>query len=257
MISSSSCLKNNDQTANQTSSVTMNQDSIVEKYVYRCADTYDFNLPEYQSCLDSGLAIDSTVAYLWQQKAMPYFKQMKYSVGMQYLDKAVKYDEERWLSYRGFIKCIFQNDYKGAITDFEKCITQYGNSFEMDHTYSFYIGLSYLQLNKFELAEKVLQSTVDGAKRVFGKAHHLDVFYLAISKYELKKWNEAIPIFDEALNDYPNFSEAQYYKALCLIKLQKYKLAKEILELSQKNKAAGFSINEDNEVYERYPYQLY
>ena len=94
-------------------------------------------MSEWQACLDQGLKKDSTVAYLWQQKAMPYFKCKKYEVGMQYLDKAVFYDKKEWLPYRGFIKCVFSKTYKEAITDLEECIKLYGNGYRMDHPYSF------------------------------------------------------------------------------------------------------------------------
>ena len=87
----------------------LRQDALIEKYVYNCAEKFNYNyqMQEWQNCLDEGIKVDSTVAYFWQQKAMPYFKARKYEVGMAYLDKAVFYKPERWLSYRAFIKCIF------------------------------------------------------------------------------------------------------------------------------------------------------
>ena len=56
------------------------QDLLIEKYVKNCAKKYNYryNMQEWQYCLDEGLKEDSTVAYLWQQKAMPYFKFRKY-----------------------------------------------------------------------------------------------------------------------------------------------------------------------------------
>ena len=42
-------------------------------------------MSEWQNCLDEGLKKDSTVAYLWQQKAMPYFKLRKCEIGMPYV----------------------------------------------------------------------------------------------------------------------------------------------------------------------------
>lgn len=78
-------------------------------------------MSDWQNCLDNGLAKDSTIAYLWQQKAMPYFKARKYEIGMPFLDKAVKYKAERWQPYRGFMKCIFSKSYKDAIEDLEDC----------------------------------------------------------------------------------------------------------------------------------------
>src|SRR6186713_2668322 len=99
------------------------QDAIIEEYVTNCADKYNYNyqMAEWQDCLDEGLKKDGTIAYLWQQKAMPYFKARKYEVGMPFLDKAVQYNAERWLPYRGFIKCIFSKSYKDAIADLEDC----------------------------------------------------------------------------------------------------------------------------------------
>jgi hypothetical protein len=42
-------------------------------------------------------------------KINAYFKAKKYEVGMKYLDKAVKYNPERWQSYRAFINVFCQN----------------------------------------------------------------------------------------------------------------------------------------------------
>jgi hypothetical protein len=58
-----------------------------------------------------GLKKTVQFAYLWQQ-SMPYFKAKKYEVGMKYLDKAVKYNPERWQSYRAFINVFFAKTYK-------------------------------------------------------------------------------------------------------------------------------------------------
>lgn len=82
-------------------------------------------------------------------------------------------------------------------------------------------------------------------------------FYQGIAKYELKKWDEAIAIFDKAIKIYPQFSDAKYYKAICLRKQAKPK--EEIIALvgaAKEDAAKGFSINEDNTVYETYPYQI-
>ena len=91
---------------------------------------------------------DSTIAYLWQQKAMPLFKARKYEAGMIFLDKAVLYDEAEYLDYRAFIKCIFAKTYREAIIDFEKCKEKVGNSYVMDHTYDFHIALSYSAIDR-------------------------------------------------------------------------------------------------------------
>ena len=234
-------------------------EKIVEEYVTNCAQKYNYNyqMSEWQECLDNGLKKDSTVAYLWQQKAMPYFKARKYEIGMSFLDKAVKFDAKRWQSYRGFMKCIFTKDFKDAIADLEDCKKKFGNGYVMDHSYDFYIAISYLQLNEFHKAEKLLQNYVDDLfEKRNGLEHHTAFFYLGIAKYELKKYDEAIMFFDKALKIYPNFSDVKYYKALCMMFTGKIDGAKEMLEQAKEDFKKGYKLNEDNVIYETYPYQL-
>ena len=241
-----------------TEVIRKNQEAIIEEYVTKCAEkyNYNYNMAEWQSCLDSGLKKDSTAAYLWQQKAMPYFKAKKYEIGMQYVDKAVNYNPERWQSYRAFIKCIFAKTYKEAILDFEDCKKRFGNSYVMDHTYNFYIGLCYLQLNEYVKAEQLFKEYIDDIfKNRQGLEHPTALFYYGIAKYELKKLDEAIVEFNKALKIYPNFSDVKYYKAICLAKLGKVEEYKILMKESEQDARKGYTINEDNTVYETYPYQ--
>ncbi|MCC9072302.1 tetratricopeptide repeat protein [Flavobacterium sp. F-65] len=235
------------------------QEAIIKQSLDSCAYKYNytFQMQEWQNCIDNGLKKDSTIAYLWQQKAMPYFKCQKYEVGMSFLDKAVLYDKQEWLPYRGFMKCIFTKTYRDAIKDLEECIKLYGNGYRMDHTYSFYIGLCHLQLNEYDKAEKIFDDYVnDIYKNRQQLEHPTAYFYQAIAKYELKKWDEAIAILDKAIKIYPQFSDAKYYKAICWFKLGRSKDEISALATEARADAAkGFSINEDNTIYETYPYQ--
>lgn len=237
----------------------MTKDEIIDKYVTNCSKKYNYNyqLKEYQKCLDKGLEKDSTIAYLWQQKAMPYFKARKYEVGMEYIDKAVEYDKE-WLDYRAFIKCVFAKTYKEAIIDFEKCIKLNGNSYVMDHTYEFYIGLSYLQLNEFEKATILFEKYINELEKELGEEwlHPTGLFYLGISKYEQEKYKEAIIDFNRALKIYPEFSDVKYYKSVCLMYLGENEKSKATFLEYKEDASNGFSINEDNAIYEVYPYQV-
>lgn len=234
------------------------QDSIIDKYLKNGAWKHWVYSAEWQEEVDKGLAADSTIAYLWQQKAMPLFKQGKYEIGLEYLDRAVKYDRRRWQDYRAFMKCIFAKTYREAIKDFQECKEMFGNAYVMDHSYNFYIGLSHLQLNEFQQAERIFKKDFDGIMADKGKDgfHHLDLFYYGISKYEQKKFEEAIKIFDMALEIYPTFSDVQAYKAICLYKLGRKEEAMELNKQAELNGKAGNTINEDNVIYERYPYQI-
>ncbi|NQX98107.1 MAG: tetratricopeptide repeat protein, partial [Flavobacteriales bacterium] len=156
------------------------------------------------------------------------------------------------------IKCIFAKTYRDAIKDFEDCKKRTGNNYVMDHSYDFYIALCYLQLNEFEEAEKILKKDIESLRKTKGGdwVHHLDLFYYGISKFEQKKYEEAINIFDLALNKYPEFSDVQYYKAISLNLLGNKEQAKDLIKMAKTNAKNGYTINEDNVIYEKYPYQV-
>lgn len=210
-----------------------------------------------QRYLDSALYIVPKVAYLWQQKAMPLFKQRKYEIGMPYLDSAVKYDKEKhWLEYRAFIKCIFQKSYRAAIKDFNLAQKQNGNSYVMDHSYEFYKGLCYLQLNQFDSANYLMSKVIAEEQKTRNDVHHLHWFYMGIIQFERDDIPTAINSFDNALKIYPQFVDVLFYKAECLFVEKKKEQAIELLKKAKEYQQAGYGINEDNALYEMYPYQI-
>jgi len=247
------------QTPESLAETIKKQQAIIIEESTNCAVKYNYTvqMKEWQECLNAGLKKDSTIAYLWQQKAMPYFKARKYEIGMAFLDKAVMYDKKEWLPYRAFMKCIFVKTYKDAIVDFEECIKLYGNGYRMDHSYNFYIGLCYLQLNEYAKTEKIFKEyNEDIFKNRQGLEHPTALFYYGISKYELTQFEEAITIFDKALKIYPTLSDAKYYKAICLVNLGRNEEAMKLIEEAKKEPKDRYFINEDNAIYETYPYQV-
>ena len=66
----------------------------------------------------------------------------------------------------------------------------------------------------------ILEIDIENQKKEWGEAHFLDLFYLGISKYEQGKWEEAITEFDNSLQQYPNFSDVEFYKTICLKRLE-------------------------------------
>jgi tetratricopeptide (TPR) repeat protein len=208
----------------------------------------------WQNYYDSSLKIDPTKDEYWQMKAMPYFKQRKYEVGMQYLNKAVELNPKEWLQYRGFINCIFVKNYNAAIADYSLFKKQYGVQVRMEHSTNFYLGLSYLMLNKYDSANYFFEEDI--AKSTEASIHFMNWFYLGIVHYEQQNYTSAVDNFDKVLATYPNFSDAQFYKAKCLRFLHQNAAAKELLLLSRENFIKGYTFTEDNIVYEPYPYQI-
>jgi tetratricopeptide (TPR) repeat protein len=242
----------------QTMSPAARKEQIINTYTKEGAWRYPMYSPEWQAKLDEGLKIDSTIAYLWQQKAMPLFKQKKYEQGMAFLNKAVKFEPDRWLDYRAFIKCIFSKDYRGSIEDFNTCLAERGNSYVMDHSYRFYIALCHLQLKKFALAEKMLTEETNTVSKERGEqwVHHLDLFYLGVSLLEQKEYKSAIATFDRALKLYPKFSDVKFYKAKALRATGREESGLALENEARADFKKGYTINEDNAIYEKYPYQV-
>ena len=216
---------------------------------------------ERQKYLDSALLIKPDSAYFWQQKAMPLYKARKYSLGKPFLKKAVEYDPNGNLDYSGFMKCIFSKEYEESIEELLEAKKQFGDSYVMDHTYNFYIGLDYLQLNQFDKAKEYLlkskeQQFIDFPNDPPEEAcHYLDWFYLGIVEYELDNFELAIEHFNMSLKVYENFGDAMYFKAICLRNSDCLEEGKRVFELALENKQN--TINEDNVFYEVYPYQIF
>lgn len=174
----------------QGNNITVKQtfrDSVENKYLKNGAWHYLIFSHEWETYIDTALALDPTNGYLWQQRAMPYFKCGKYEVGMRYLDKAVEVKPD-YLDYRAFNKCVFCKSYENAIIDFEKIKSTKGQSYIMDRTYDFYLGLCYLQLDNFNKAEEFFKSSVSFQTKNADDSgvSYLDWFYLGVTYYERK-----------------------------------------------------------------------
>ncbi len=199
------------------------EEKVIQHFINNGAYKHSYYHPEWRKKFDSAIALLPNKAFLYQQQAMPLYKRHKYEAGKPYLDKAVELNKQEYLPYRGFMNCIFRKNYHDAIVDFTEAKRLWGNGFEMDHEYDFYIALSYLQLNKFDSAEILFQHCINTEAEKYGAkyVHQLNYFYLAITQYEMENLKEALKTMDSCLQKYLNFSDAQYYKAMWLSKLDK------------------------------------
>lgn len=212
---------------------------------------------QHQRYLDSILTILPKDAFYWQQKAMPLFKQRKYELGMEYLDKAVELDTtDHYKEYRAFIRCLFQKNYTVALNEFKELSKKSENGVVMDHSYSFWMALCYLQLNEFDLSRQYMEKAV-----AFGRKHDFvnpyEMFYLGVIEYETGNYSVAIEYFDNSLKYYKDFADAKYYKAMSLLKMNKKREAKLWFQESKNNFEKGNSFNEGNSLYEPFPYQVF
>lgn len=233
-------------------------DSIKLKGYLDTLSTCSIYSMKHQRYIDSALQLVPAKASWWQLRGMPLMKQKKYEIGMPYLDSAVKYDKSgHYIEYRAFMKCIFQKSYTGAISDFELAEKANGNSGVMDHSYDFYRGVCYLQLNQLDSAERYMRKTIEKElKRGKDWVHFMSWFYMGIIQYEKEQYTEAIKSFDAGLALYARFSDIKYYKALCLLDINDRKAALATIAECLEDLKSGYTINEDNMFYEQYPYQI-
>lgn len=234
------------------------QTQVYEKYLKNGAYKVSYYNPKYQKFLDSALVILPKDPYLWQQKAMPFFKKKQYELGFLALDNALKYDDEfdTYHSYHAFIKCIFQKSYDEANREFDALISKYPKGIVMDHTYYFYKALSLLQLNRLDEAEDNLKKSFKCSTDNKFDLIPTELFYMGIVFYEKEQYEIAIKYFDDCLKQYPQFSDALYYKAKCKYYLTDKVQALGLLKEAKNYYAQGYSINESNIFYEDYPYQI-
>ncbi|MBS1774323.1 MAG: tetratricopeptide repeat protein [Bacteroidetes bacterium] len=233
-------------------------DSLKAKAYFDSSWNYSLGSAKHQLYIDSVLQIIPTHSWYWQQKSMPLYKAYKYELGRPFLDSAVKYDAAKWLDYRGFIKCIYERNYRGAIIDFQNAKIINSEKNVMDHPYDFYIGLCYLQLNQLDSSEYFLNAIIKKTIKQHGEdwVHNNHWFYLGIVYYEKENYNKAIECFDHAIKGYAKFSDAKFYKSVCLSELHKSADALALLEQANADYNEGYTIVEDNIFYEYYPYQI-
>lgn len=234
------------------------EDSVFQHYMREGAWRSPLFSRQRERYIDSALTILPQNAYLWQQRGMPLIKQNKYELAAPFIDSAAKYDPPVWVPYRAFCKCIFSKEYNAAIADFNLARSINGNSGVMDHPYDFYTGLCYLQLNRFDSAENYIRKCIDYTIGRNGESwvHYIHWYYLGVTRYEQEDYKGALEYLNKSLIDYPDFFDAEYYKALALMQLKDYKQAAIVIHKAKQDCDKGNTMNEDSIFYETYPYQV-
>ena len=234
------------------------QDTLVARYLDRGAHRINYLSPQWGKYCDSLIAACPNIAYAYQQKAMPLIKCGDYAKAFPLVDKAVALDANRWLAYRGFLKCMFTKDYTGALIDFQRVAKLKPNGREMDHTYAFFEGTCELELGHYQRAEAAfahdmaLQRGSDG----LGEIHFNTLFYAGVVAARLKQYAPAQAYLQQCLRAYPQHPEANYCLALAYQAQGQPALARQHLAAAQRALIGGYRLNEDNIFYANYPEQI-
>lgn len=236
------------------------QDSLIGRYVTNGAKKLrgTYNHPAWQLYLDSAIAVCPNIAYVYQQKALPYIKNGDYEKAMLLDTKAAELDPRRYTAYLGFLKCILTKDYEGGLADFKKAQVLIPNGFEMDHSYLFYQGLCNLELGNYDEAEKNLREdlyiqTGGDTKKT---AHFNSLFYLGVLYYEKKDPVQAKDYLKACLDQFPSHPDANYYLGLTYKAEGDTTQAGMYFHRAKEALSNGYSMNEDSQFYVYYPRQI-
>lgn len=219
----------------------------------------DYSSARWQIAIDSALAIDSTVATLWQWKGMPYFKNGDYARAMPCYDKAVQYGPDRYLPLRAFMKLTFLKDNEGALKDFLTCKEKKYGVGLMDHSYEFFMGVAYKEIGQLDKADSFLLLSINDVVKRQGDnwVNFNEWFFAGIVALEKQNYKQAIGYLDKCLREYPGYPNALHHKAIALAKTGKRESARELFQLAITNIKKDMRSAEDNDGYVNYPNQVF
>ena len=201
------------------------------KVAKKRAGHYQFS-KEYQIALDESLEIDPTFDHAYWAKSIAYLKSGDFVTWKKLIDKAVKYNPEEHLGYRGWCRYQFFRDYKGAIKDIEKLdsLVDYDIGQSQNGTYHLNIakGLCYKAIGKKQKAIDIIENQIklnedENFTGVYDYLH-LGVLYLETEHFE-----KAIESFNKQ-SQITELAENQYYLALTYKRLGNRNEYKVILE---------------------------
>ncbi len=186
----------------------------------------------YQEILDEALEIDSTYAYAYQAKGYAYLKSGDFITWEKLLGKAVKYEEEGHLGYRGWCRYQFFRDYQGAIGDIERLekISKGDIGFGQNGDYHLIIAkaLCYKGVGNKEKAINIINEQLNLEDHFVGLYDylHLGVLYL-----ETGEFDKAIAAF-KVQEQENTLADNEFYMAMAYKSLQDKLNYKEHLQKS-------------------------
>ena len=173
---------------------------------------YQFS-KEYQTILDSAIAINPKFSWAYRHKSTAYLKSGEFVKWKQLIDKAVELEPKQHLGYRGWCRYQFFRDYKGAIADIErlKSLNNYDIGYSANGDYHLEIAraIYYDAVGQKSNAISIIENQLESPDYEAGTYDylHLGVFYL-----DAKRYKEAITALEKQLQRNP-IAEAHYYLA--------------------------------------------
>ena len=232
------------------------RDSLFAVYSQR-ADLLPIEHPGRVQTYDSLISICPNIAEAYQEKAQHYMVVKDFEQLFKNMDKAVELDTNRWLPYRGYLHCILAGNYEKAIADFQEAEKRMPHAFTMDHSFSFYKAIAWMQLGDFEKAESSFLRDIATQRRGEGKndIHYNTLLYFGIMYYLSGELDKAQERLNECLQLYEQHPTANYYMGLTL-KMIGNNRQTTYFQRARQYMEEGYRINEPNSHFAPYPRQV-
>ncbi|SEJ64761.1 hypothetical protein SAMN05216327_1159 [Dyadobacter sp. SG02] len=232
------------------------QDSLFHAYA-RKAHTFGAENPGWDATLDTLLAICPNISEAYQEKGIRQMVLGNLPKMIAYNDTAVVLDPKRWLAYRGYLHCMLVQDYPKAITDLLAAEQLTPNAFTMDHTFSFFIALSYMESRNYPEAERYFLKDIAQQKRGEGRndIHFNSLLYFGILYYLMNEFDQAELRLNQCLQLYEMHPLANYYMAMTM-KITGNQRQNTYFEKARQAMQDGYALNEPNMRFAKFPRQI-
>ncbi len=232
------------------------QDSLFHTYAHK-ARAYGPDDSRWDATFDSLLVICPNIAEAYQEKGIRQMFTGNFNKAIAYNDTAVTLDPKRWLAYRGYLHCMLTQDYQKAITDLKAAELLTPNAFTMDHTFSFFIALSHMELANYQEAEKYFLKDIAQQRRGEGRndIHFNSLLYLGILYYVMNEFDQAERRLNECLQLYEMHPMANYYMGMTM-KITGNQRQNGYFEKARQAMQDGYALNEPNLRFARFPRQI-
>lgn len=194
-------------------------------YLENAPRVYQFSR-QYQLNYDGAINICPDYDYAYKNKSTPYLKSGDFLTWKKLMDKAVALNPTEHLSYRGWCRFQFFNDYEGAIKDIELLddLVAYDIGYSQNGTYHLNVAkaLCYKRLGQVDKALQVVKEQMNQVNYSVGL---FDYLHLGVMHMELGNYDEAVKAFN-AQSAENELAENQYYLAQVAVKKSDMEQAK-------------------------------
>jgi tetratricopeptide (TPR) repeat protein len=177
---------------------------------------------ESQKMFDEAINLCPNLSYAWKEKAVPHLKSGDFITWERLIKKAVEYDPQGILGYRGWCRFQFFRDYEGAISDFESLekMVNFDIGYSQNGDYHLKVakGLSYFALGKPKQAIKIIEEKF---KEKDYNPLLYDYYQLGCIYLSVKNMKKALSCFNKQ-SKINEFSENLYRISFCNKKLGNY-----------------------------------